>query len=140
MNLQPRPEITTPQWIAPFLVAGAAILMLGLLREPARRTYSAILIAGAGAAYLSGGLGAWEFVFCAAMSVVAYRGLADYRWIGAGWLMHSAWDVAHHLWGQPIIPALPLSSFGCALCDAALAAWYFACAPAIARTPRRRAG
>jgi hypothetical protein len=129
MTLQPRPEITLPMMLSPFAVAGLAILLIGLLREPARRQFSAILIAGAGAAYLGGGLGFWELGFCALMTVVAYRGLADYRFIGAGWLLHTAWDAAHHLYGNPIIPLLPMSSFGCALCDLGLSAWYFSGAP-----------
>lgn len=135
MHLQPRPPITAPLLVSPFLIALVAILLLGSLREPVRRKFSAILIAGAGAAYLSGGLGPWEFVFCAAMSVVAYFGLSDYRWIGVGWLMHSGSDVVHHLYGNPIIHEAPLSSFGCALCDAALALWYFAGAPALLPWP-----
>jgi nucleoside-diphosphate-sugar epimerase len=129
MTLQPRPAIEIPQLIAPLVVAGVAILLLAALREPTRQRFSAIIIAGAGAAYISGGLGPWEFAFCAVMTVVAFRGLTDYRWIGAGWLMHSAWDVLHHLYGNPIIPIAPLSSFGCAVCDVALAVWYFAGAP-----------
>lgn len=129
MMLQARPPITPPHMVSPLLVAGLAILLLGLLREPARQRLSAILLAGAGAAYFTGGLGPWEFAFCAAISAVAYFGLSDYRWIGLGWLLHSGWDVAHHLYGNPIIPMLPLSSFGCAICDAGLAAWYFAGAP-----------
>ena len=129
MTLVPRPPITLAQTLSPLAVAAAAILLLALLREPARRRFSAILLAGAGAAYLSGGLGGWEFGFCALMSVVAYRGLGDYRFIGAGWLLHTIWDVAHHLWGHSIVPFLPMSSFGCAICDLGLAAWYFAGAP-----------
>jgi hypothetical protein len=129
MLIQARPPITIPELIAPFGVAAVAVLLAGLLREPARRNVSAILLAGAGAAYLGGGLGVFEVVFCIAMTFVAYFGLGDYRWIGVGWLMHSGADVAHHLWGNPILPMLPLSSFGCALCDVGLAAWYFAGAP-----------
>ena len=35
----------------------------------------------------------------------------------------------HHLYGSPIVPFIPLSSAGCAICDLGLAAWYFADAP-----------
>jgi hypothetical protein len=129
MTLQPRPDITLPMLLSPLVVAGVWILLVALLREPARRQFSAILIAGAGAAYLGGGLGFWELGFCTLMTVVAYRGLADYRFIGAGWLLHTGWDTVHHLYGQPVIPFLPMSSFGCAICDLGLAAWYFAGAP-----------
>jgi hypothetical protein len=129
MILQSRPAVTVPMMLSPLLVAGVFIALCGLLREPARRRFSAIMLAGAGAAYLGGGLGGWEFGFCAAMTFVAYRGLDSYRFIGAGWVLHTLWDVAHHLYGHPIVPFLPMSSFGCAICDLGLAAWYFAGAP-----------
>ncbi|HZZ67978.1 MAG TPA: DUF6010 family protein [Phenylobacterium sp.] len=129
MILQSRPAVTVPMMLSPLLVAGVFILLCGLLREPARRRFSAIMLAGAGAAYLGGGLGVWEFDFCAAMTFIAYRGLESYRFIGAGWVLHTLWDVAHHLYGHPIVPFLPMSSFGCAICDLGLAAWYFAGAP-----------
>jgi hypothetical protein len=129
MILQARPAITVPMMLSPLVVSAVAILLFSLLREPARRRFSAIMLAGAGAAYLGGGLGGWEIGFCAAMTFVAYRGLEDYRFIGAGWVLHTAWDVAHHLYGHPIVPFLPMSSFGCAICDLGLAAWYSAGAP-----------
>jgi hypothetical protein len=129
MIAQHRPPLTTPLMISPLVVAAVIVLLCGLLREPARRRFSAIFIAGAGAAYLGGGLGAWEFAFCAVMTFVAYRGLADYRFIGAGWVMHTLWDIVHHLYGNAIVPFLPMSSAGCAICDLGLAAWYFAGAP-----------
>ena len=129
MTLQHRPPLTPPLMISPLLVAGVFILLCGLLREPGRRQFSAIFIAGAGAAYLSGGLGVWEFGFCAVMTFVAYRGRSDYRFIGAGWVLHTGWDIVHHLYGNAIVPFLPMSSAGCAICDLGLAAWYFAGAP-----------
>jgi hypothetical protein len=105
-------------------VAVVWIAAFSLLREPMRRELSAIMIAGAGAAYLSGGLGAWEFVACAAFTGVAYKGLENYRFIGLGWMMHTCWDLVHHFHGHPIIPFAPDSSAGCAICDLLLAAWY----------------
>jgi len=125
MTLQPRPPFTLPLMISPLVVAGGFILLCGLLKEPARRRFSAIMIAGAGAAYLGGGLGVWEFGFCALLTFIAYRGLQDYRFIGAGWVLHTLWDVVHHLYGNPIVPFLPMSSAGCAICDLGLATWYF---------------
>lgn len=129
---------------SPLLVAGVFVLLCGFLREPARRQFSAIMLAGAGAAYLGGGLGAWEFGFCAVMTFVAYRGLVDYRFVAIGWVLHTLWDVAHHLYGNPIVPFLPTSSAGCAICDLGLAAWYFAGAPSpypwIARADREACG
>ena len=129
MAPQARLPLTWLDLVAPLGVAALFIGLCGALREPARRNFSAIMLAGAGAAYLSGGFGVWEFAFCALIAVLAYRGLADYRFIGAGWVLHVAWDVAHHLYGNPIVPFLPLSSEGCAVCDLGLAAWYFAQAP-----------
>ena len=126
---QHRPPLTAPLMVSPLVVAAVIILLCGLLREPNRRRFSAIFSAGAGAAYLGGGLGAWEFGFCALMTFVAYRGLSDYRFIGAGWVLHTCWDIVHHLYGNAIGPFLPMSSAGCAICDLGLAAWYFAGAP-----------
>ncbi len=124
-------KLTVPQMISPLVVAVVFISACSLFKEPARRNFSAIVIAGAGAAYLNGGLGVWEFAFCALMTFVAYRGLKDYRFIGAGWLLHTIWDVVHHLYGNPIVPFVPSSSAGCAICDIGLALWYFCGAPSI---------
>ncbi len=99
------------------------------------------MVAGAGAAYISGGsLGLWELAFTAVMTFCAYRGLTNYTWLGMGWLLHTAWDVVHHLRGAPIIPELAHSSFGCAICDPVIAAWLFLRAPSIydLRTATRR--
>lgn len=122
---------TILQMISPLIVAVLIIAACSLFDEPNRRNFSAILIAGAGAAYLNGGLGVWEFVFCALITFLAYRGLNDYRFIGIAWLLHTAWDVVHHFYGNPIVPFLPESSIGCAICDTGLALWYFMGAPSI---------
>jgi hypothetical protein len=42
------------------VVACVFILLCSLIREPDRQRFSALMISGAGAAYLGGGLGAWE--------------------------------------------------------------------------------
>jgi hypothetical protein len=91
----------------------------------------AIVIAGAGAAYLNGGLGKWEFAFTTLMTYVAYRGLRSYNFIGVGWLLHAGWDVMHHLYGNPIVPFIPGSSLGCAICDPVIAISCFAGAPSV---------
>jgi hypothetical protein len=130
-NMNPQISLTLTQLLAPLVIAVLFIAACSLLKEPARRNFSAIMIAGAGAAYLSGGLGVWEFAFCALMTFVAYRGLSDYRFIGLGWLLHTAWDVMHHLYGNPIVPFVPDSSAGCAISDSALALWYFLGAPSV---------
>jgi hypothetical protein len=63
--------------------------------------------------------------FCALLTWLAFRGLEDYRYIGAGWVLHIGWDVLHHLYAGSILPFVPLSSLGCAICDTGIAAWYF---------------
>ena len=140
MTFQIRPPLTLPFILSPLVVAALFILLCALMKEPGRQRFSAIMIAGAGAAYLGGGLGAWEFGFCALLTFIAYRGLQDYRFIGAGWVLHTLWDVVHHLYGNPIVPFLPMSSAGCAICDLGLATWYFAGAPSpypwVARSDR----
>lgn len=104
---------------------------MALVPEPGRQRFSAIFLAGAGGAYLSGGFGLWEFAFCALITLLAVRGLASYRTLAAGWLAHSVWDYLHHLYGNPIIPFAPASSFGCMLCDPVLALWYLLGAPSL---------
>lgn len=64
-----------------------------------------------------------EFVFTAAVTYCAYRGLDSYVWTGVAWLLHTAWDVLHHLRGAPIIPFASHSSLGCAICDPVIAVW-----------------
>jgi len=118
--------------VAPILVAILFIELSSLIREPARRNFMAVMLAGAGAAYISGGgLGAWEFAFTALLAYCAYRGLTSYRFIGTGWLLHACWDVVHHLYWHPIIPFSATSSLGCAICDPVIAAWCFAGAPSL---------
>ncbi len=96
------------------------------------------MIAGAGAAYLNGGFGVWEFFFTALVTFCAFRGLGSYNWIGAGWLLHTGWDVLHHLYGNPIVPFVAGSSFGCAICDPVIALWCFAGAPSVYDVLRKR--
>ena len=98
----------------------------------------AIMIGGAGAAYLNGGLGPWEFAFTAVVTYCAYKGLHSYHFIGIGWLLHSGWDVMHHLYGNPIVPFAPTSSLGCAICDPVIALWCFTGAPSVYDLFRRR--
>ena len=116
------------------VLAIAFIAAASLLKEPAKRNFNVIMIAGASAAYLSGGgMGKWEFLFTAVVSYCAYRGLQSYAFIGLGWLLHVGWDIIHHVSGHPIIPFQPMSSFGCAITDTILAIWFFAGAPSVFR-------
>jgi hypothetical protein len=108
------------------LVGVVYVCLSSLIPEAHRRRFNAIMVAGAGAAYLSGGgFGMWEFAFTAALTYVAYRGLESWTFIGIGWLLHTAWDIAHHLRGTPIIPFAEHSSLGCAICDPVIAIWCF---------------
>jgi len=92
--------------------------------EPVRRPFNAILAAGACGAYLNGGFGVWELVYPVLATPVVYLGLRSYRFIGLAWLMHAGWDLPHHLWGNPIWPFLPTSSFGCMIFDTLIAIWF----------------
>lgn len=84
--------------VAPVVVAMLFIGATSAFKEPQRRHFNAIMIAGAGAAYLNGGLGLWEFVFTAVVTYCAYQGLNAYGFIGLGWLLHTGWDIIHHLY------------------------------------------
>ncbi|MGW6905583.1 DUF6010 family protein [Streptomyces sp. NPDC054940] len=111
-------------YVLPALIGLVYVLLMCLVREPHRRRLNAVMVAGAGAAYLSGGgLGGWEFAFTALATYVAYRGLDSWAFIGIGWLLHTAWDVVHHLKGNPIVPFSHDSSLGCAICDPVIALW-----------------
>jgi hypothetical protein len=118
--------------VAPVLVGLAYVAVCSLAPEPARQKINAVMVAGAGAAYLSSGaMGMAEVAFTAAVTVCAYLGLSRYAWLGVGWLLHTGWDVVHHLKSAPIIPELAHSSFGCAICDPVIALWLFLGAPSV---------
>ncbi|WP_414637568.1 DUF6010 family protein [Amycolatopsis sp.] len=108
----------------PVVIAICYAALMSLVREPHRRKVNAVVVAGAGGAYFSSGsFGAWEIPFSVLALYVAYRGLESWKWIGAGWLLHAAWDVVHHLKGSPILPFAHDSSLGCAICDPVIAMW-----------------
>jgi hypothetical protein len=56
-------ELSGVDAIPPIVITALYILASSLLKEPSRRNFNAIMIGVAGAAYLSGGFGVWEFVF-----------------------------------------------------------------------------
>ncbi|HEX2486862.1 MAG TPA: DUF6010 family protein, partial [Myxococcota bacterium] len=119
--------------VGPALGALVFVVAMSFVREPARRELNAIVVAGAGSAYLNGGLGLLEFAFIAVATTLAYLGLRSYRYIGLAWLLHAGWDVVHHFYGQPIWPWMPTSSFGCMVFDSLIAAWFLAGAPSVIR-------
>ncbi|MFI7673761.1 DUF6010 family protein [Actinophytocola sp. NPDC049390] len=128
--------------VAAVLVGVVYVCLNSLIRsDETRRRFNALMVGGAGAAYLSGGgLGIWEFVFTAVVTYVAYRGLESWTFIGIGWLLHTAWDVVHHVRGEPIVPFADHSSLGCAICDPVIAVWCLAGGPAVLGWPGRRRG
>jgi hypothetical protein len=127
-------EVHSLDYLGPALAAVVFVLLMSLIKEPARRSYSAFFAAGGSGVYMSGGLGLWELLFVAiAGGWVAYYGLRSYRFIGTFWLMHAGWDVVHHLYGNPIWPFMASSSFGCMVFDSVIAIWFLADAPSLIR-------
>ncbi|MCU1282023.1 MAG: putative integral rane protein [bacterium] len=124
------PPLHLMDFAGPAMGAIVFIAVMSRVKEPARRNYNAILVAGASGVYLSGGLGLWELLYTAvAGGFVAYRGLRSHRFIGLAWLMHAGWDLVHHFYGAPIWPFQPTSSFGCTIFDTLIAIWFLAGAP-----------
>ena len=123
------PPLSTMDVIGPAIGAAAFVLSMTFVREPVRLRLNAVLVAGASGVYLSGGFGPWELVYPAMVMPVVYAGLGSYRFVGIAWLLHAAWDVVHHLWGNPIWPFMATSSFGCMVFDSLIAVWFFAGAP-----------
>jgi hypothetical protein len=125
--------------VAPLVVGVVYVVLASLVPEPARQRFNAVVLAGAGAAYLSsGGVGLWELAFTAAVTACAFLGLRSYPWLGVGWLLHTGWDVVHHQLGAEILPTLPGSSFGCAICDPVIALWLILGAPSVVDLVRGR--
>ena len=123
------PSIHVLDLVGPVVAALVFVAVMSRIKEPARRHFNAILVAGASGVYLSGGLGLWELVYPALALPVVYLGLRSHRYIGIAWLMHASWDAVHHLYGNAIWPFMPTSSFGCLIFDSAIAVWFLAGAP-----------
>ena len=121
------------QIIEQVVVAVVFITLTSLFKEPTRQKFSALFIAGAGFVYFGSSFRGWEIAFGALFLWLAYRSLTDYKFVGIGWMLHVAWDIMHHVYGQPILSYVPLSSFGCAISDTGIAVWYFFGAPSIWR-------
>lgn len=125
------PILLAMDYIGPAIGAALFILGMSLVKEPVRLTLNAVLVAGACGVYLSGGFGWWELLFPVVATPIVYRALQSYRFIGLAWLLHAAWDLPHHLWGNPIWPFLSTSSFGCMIFDTLIAMWFMASAPSL---------
>jgi hypothetical protein len=116
-------------YVGPALGAIVFVAVMSLVAEPTRRTLNAIILAGASGVYLSGGFGPWELIYPVVGAAIGLRALRSYRWSGVGWLIHAGWDLAHHLWGNPIWPFMPNSAFGCLIFDSMIAPWFLVGAP-----------
>jgi hypothetical protein len=135
MLMHPDP-LALMDYAGPALGALLFVAVMSLVSEPTRRTLNTIILAGASGVYLSGGFGLWELTYPVIGAAIAFRGLRSYRLIGVGWLIHACWDVAHHLWGNPIWPFMPSSAFGCMIFDSMIAPWFLAGAPSFLRRPQ----
>lgn len=111
------------------VIAGLYISIFSLVKEPQRQIINALIIVGAGAVYWSGGLGFYEFPLGVIMIFLAYKGLKNYKYLALGWMVHTVYDLLHHIYGSPIVPMESSSSAGCAICDPILALWLFNGAP-----------
>ncbi|MEU9352742.1 DUF6010 family protein [Streptomyces griseoloalbus] len=112
---------------------------MSLVREPHRRRPNAVMVAGAGAAHLSGGgPGGGESARAALVTCVAFRGLESWTFIGIAWLLRTAWDIVHHLKAGPVIRFGRSSSLGCAICDPVIALWCLRGGPSLIEMVRRR--
>jgi hypothetical protein len=130
-------SMTLMDVLGPAIAACVFVLSMSTVREPTRRTLNAVIVAGASGVYLSGGgFGIWELVYPLLVTPVVFRALQSCRYIGVAWLMHAAWDLPHHLWGNPIWPFIRTSSFGCFVFDSLIALWFLADAPRLDATPR----
>jgi hypothetical protein len=123
--------MTVMDVVGPAIGAGVFVVAMSFVPEPTRRTLNAVIVAGASGVYLSGGFGLWELVYPVLATPVVFLALRSHRFVGLAWLMHAAWDLPHHLWGNPIWPFMPTSSFGCLVFDSLIALWFLAGAPAL---------
>jgi hypothetical protein len=121
-------------YYGPAIGALLFVLIMSRVPEPVRRNFNAILVAGTCLAYLRGGFGIWELAYPLVATPIVYAGLRSYRFIGIGWLMHAAWDVAHHFCGNPLWPFMPSSSWGCLIFDAIIGIWFLVGAPTLIRS------
>jgi hypothetical protein len=71
MNYHQVPGFQPVDTLPPVIIAGLYIVASSRITEPSRRNFNAIMIAGAGAAYRSGGFGVWEFAFTALLNVLS---------------------------------------------------------------------
>jgi Family of unknown function (DUF6010) len=125
------PDFSLAHIVLGVCLAPVFIALMSLLKEPFRQKINAGIIAVAGGAYINGGLGQLDQIFNVVLVVIAYKGLANYKFIALGWVLHACWDVVHHFYGNPIDPSIPYSTNVCAIFDPLIAIWFFYNAPSI---------
>lgn len=131
-------DLQLAEYLGPGIAGLIFIVLMSRVRDEVRLPLNAVLVTGASGVYMSGGFGLWEVAYAmAAGPLLGYFALRSYRVIGVGWLCHAAWDILHHLYGDPIWPFMPSSSLGCLIFDTLIGAW-FLCGvrPALARAHR----
>jgi hypothetical protein len=127
------PSLLMIDYVGPAIGAALFVLAMSFVKEPTRRSFNAIFVAGASGVYLSGGFGVWELLYPAMVTPLVFFGLRSYRFTGIAWLIHALWDTLHHFWGNPIWPFMPTSSLGCAIFDSLIAIWFLRDAPPLVR-------
>jgi len=111
--------------LGPTLGALVFVVVMTRIRDPGRLTFNSLLVTGASAAYIGGGLGVVELLFPALLLPINWLTRTSYRAIAIAWWLHSAWDLVHHLWGDPIWPFMETSSWGCLVFDLLIGIWFF---------------
>ena len=118
-------QLQLVDYVAPALAGLVFIAIMSRIRDAVRLPLNAAFVIGASGVYMSGGFGLWEVVYAMlAGPVLGYFALRSYYAIGIGWLCHATWDILHHLYGHPIWPFMPSSSFGCLIFDTVIGAWF----------------
>jgi hypothetical protein len=131
MEAQAIPGCHPQDAILAMLVASVFLLVSSLVREPNRQHLMAMLMAGAGAAYLNGGIGVWALACTAVATCCASQGLQSESFIGLGWMLPTVWGVIYHVYGNANLPCIPTSSTQCAMTETFIALWLFAPAPSV---------
>ena len=57
------PPLLVVDYVGPIVSAVVFVIVMSLVKEPGRRTFNAIFVAGASGVYLSGGFGPWELLY-----------------------------------------------------------------------------
>src|SRR5258706_4254085 len=63
MLMHHAPPLHVMDYIGPAIGAVLFVLVMSLVKEPARQRFNAIFVAGAGGVYLSGGFGPWAVLY-----------------------------------------------------------------------------